>query len=106
MGLFTEALSVARSFETAFLQTTLLGQVSFCLSLPLIWNLFSNILRKLFHRGLNAPVVGKYPGLLLPVWRARLRYIFHGIEMIKEGYEKVVLVARNNQLPLLTLCTH
>ena len=105
MGLFMEMLSVAESFGAAFVQTTLLRQVSFCLSLPLIWTLVSNILRKFSFKGLNAPVVGKSPGLLLPMWRARLRYIFHGIEMIKEGYEKVVLVTRNGSIQLLTWCT-
>ena len=96
MSLLAELLSVARSFDAALLQKMLPSQVLFYLSLPLIWTLLSNILRKLFFRGLNAPVVGKSPGLLLPVWRARLRYIFHGIEMIKEGYEKVTLVTRND----------
>lgn len=106
MGLLTEFLSVARPFEAALLQTTLLGQVLFCLSLLLIWTFVSKSLQKLFFRGLNAPIVGKSPGLLLPIWRARLRYIFHGIEIIKEGYEKVALITLYNSFQLLTWCTH
>ena len=95
MGLLTEALSVARSLVAAFVQLTLLHQVSLCLCLPLIWTLASDVLQKFCSKGLNAPVVGKSPGLLFPMWRARLRYIFHGIEMIKEGYEKVALLTRH-----------
>lgn len=86
--------------------TTLLGQTLFYVSLPLIWTLISGLLRNLLFKGFNAPVVGKPPGLLVPVWRARLRYIFHGVEMIKEGYEKVTLVTPNNLFQLLTCYTH
>ena len=86
----------------AFVQMTLLRQVSFCLSLPLSWILASNMLQNFLFKGLNAPVVGKSPGLLLPMWRARLRYIFHGIEMIKEGYEKVALLTRYVPVEMLT----
>ena len=94
MGILLETLSIARSLWAAFVQTTFLRQVSFCLSPALVWVLLLNIVQKHFLKGLNAPVVGKSPGLLLPVWRARLRYIFHGIEMIKEGYEKVAMITR------------
>lgn len=102
MGLFTEALSVSRPFVTAFVQMTLLRQVSLCLCLPLIWTLVSDVLQKFSSKGLNAPVVGKSPGLLFPMWRARLRYIFHGIEMIKDGYEKVALLTRHTSMEMLT----
>ena len=105
MGISVEILRVARSFEAAFLQTTLLGQIAFCLSLPLIWTLISQLLRKLFSRGLNPPVLGKPSGPLLPMWRARLRYIFHGIDMIKDGYEKVALAISNKSVQLLTWWT-
>ena len=60
------------------------------------------MLQKFCFKGLNAPVVGKSSGLLFPVWRARLRYIFHGIEMIKEGYEKVALLTRHISIEMLT----
>ena len=106
MGLLVEALSVARSFVTVLVQMTLLRQLSFCLSLPLIWTLASNMLQKINFKGLDAPVVGKSPGLLFSMWRARLRYIFHGIEMVKEGYEKVALLARHFSIEMLTLGTH
>ena len=102
MGLLMETLSLARAFVAAFVRITLLRQVSFCLSLTLIWTLASNMLQKTLFKGLNAPVVGKSPGLLLPMWRARLRYIFHGIEMIKEGYEKVALLTRHVSIEMLT----
>ena len=102
MGLLMETLSVSRSFVAAFIQMTLLRQVCFCLSLTLAWTLASNMLQRCLFKGLNAPVVGKSPGLLLPMWRARLRYIFHGIEMIKEGYEKVALLTRYVSIEMLT----
>lgn len=102
MGFLMETSSVAQSFVAAFVQMTLVLQVSFCLSLPLIWTLASYMLQKFCFKGLNAPVVGKSSGLLFPVWRARLRYIFHGIEMIKEGYEKVTLLTRHILIEMLT----
>lgn len=37
-----------------------------------------------------SPVLAKVMGILqFLTWRARLRYILGGVEMIKEGYEKV-----------------
>ena len=101
-----ETLSVARSFLAAIVQMTLLRQVLCCLFLPLIWTLASNTLQTFRYTGLNAPVVGKSPGLLFPMWRARLRYILHGIEMIKEGYEKVALLTRHISIQMLTWSTH
>ncbi len=90
MGLLLETVAIANGLQAAFLQRTVFEQLILLFSLPLSWTLMSYILQETRFRSLNAPVVGKPSGPVLPIWRARLRYIFHGGEIIKEGYEKVI----------------
>ena len=90
MGLLIETVTIAKSLQAAFLQCTVFEQLILLFSLPVLWTLVSYVSQKTRFRSLNAPIVGEAPGLVLPIWRARLRYIFNGVEMIKEGYEKVI----------------
>ncbi|KAL8920331.1 MAG: hypothetical protein Q9208_006302 [Pyrenodesmia sp. 3 TL-2023] len=56
------------------------------LSLYLCILLAKSLLKQGQH---DVPVVGKNASFVLPVWRARIRHISHGVEMIKNGYLKV-----------------
>ncbi|KAL8804039.1 MAG: hypothetical protein Q9182_002830 [Xanthomendoza sp. 2 TL-2023] len=88
MGLLVQSTSIASRLWLFFSQTSILEQVILIFALPLSWYLASSARSFINHDGQNAPVVGKGAAVLLPIWRARLRYITTGVDIIHQGYRK------------------
>lgn len=84
MGLFIDSLAIFSSFD---LRVQLLSLVSL---------LLMGMSYSIFQRGkiatLSPQIVGKPTGIWFPTWRARLRYISKGTELIQDGYQKVPLL--------------
>ncbi len=89
MGLLVQSTGVARELWLFFAQTSILEQVILIFALPSFWYLASTAKSFIKHDGQNVPVMGKGAAIILPIWRARLRYITHGVDMIHKGYRKV-----------------
>lgn len=90
MGLLVEVMAVPLRLRATVSEAVLHQRLVLILALPLLITLFSPVIHRLLARNQDFPIVGKQSGLLLPMWRARVRYVFKGAEMIKEGYQKVV----------------
>lgn len=91
MGLLVNSTSIARELWLLFSQTSILEQVILIFALPFLWYLASSAKSFINHDRQNVPVMGKGAAIILPIWRARLRYITQGVDMIHEGYRKVGL---------------
>ncbi|CAO1598740.1 hypothetical protein XANCAGTX0491_002500 [Xanthoria calcicola] len=88
MGLLLQSTGIARELWLFFAQTSILEQVILIFALPSFWYLASTAKSFIKHDGQNVPVMGKDAAIILPIWRARLRYIAHGVDMIHKGYRK------------------
>ncbi|KAL8656994.1 MAG: hypothetical protein Q9226_002365 [Calogaya cf. arnoldii] len=88
MGLLLQSTTIASRLWLFFSQTSILEQVILVFALPLLWYLASSARSFINHEGQNVPVVGKGAAIVLPIWRARLRYISTGVDMIHQGYRK------------------
>lgn len=84
MGVFIDSLSIISSFD---FRIQLLSVV-FLLLIGISYSIFQR--RKIAT--LSLQIVGKPTGIWFPTWRARLRYISKGTEMIQDGYQKVSLL--------------
>lgn len=89
MGLLLDFVNVLTTTENRLAQFSVYGRLCLFSLLPSLlivaWYAFqtSRTMRS------RTPIVGKPSGFLLPTWRARLRYVFDGVSMIREGYQKV-----------------
>lgn len=70
-------------------QSSFLQQAILVFAVPSLY-LCISFAKSLLKQGQHdVPIAGKNASFVLPVWRARIRYITHGVEMIKNGYLKV-----------------
>ncbi|KAL8729321.1 MAG: hypothetical protein Q9166_004818 [cf. Caloplaca sp. 2 TL-2023] len=88
MGLLVESTTIAKELWLLFSRTSIIEQVILIFALPSLWYLASSAKGLLNHERQNVPVVGKGAAIVMPVWRARLRYITQGVDMIHKGYHK------------------
>lgn len=84
MGLFMDSFSVVSSFS---FRAQLLSLVSL-----LLMGMSYSIFQRSKTSTLSPRIVGKPVGIWFPIWRARLRYVSKGTELIQDGYKKVYLV--------------
>ncbi|KAL8814994.1 MAG: hypothetical protein Q9223_005832 [Gallowayella weberi] len=88
MGLLVQSTSIASRLWLFFSQTSILEQLILIFALPLSWYLASSARSFIDQDGQKVPVVGNGAAILLPIWRARLRYITTGVDLIHQGYRK------------------
>lgn len=84
MGLFIDSLSIISSLD---FRIQLLSVV-----ILLLMGMSYSIFQRRKINTLSPQIVGKPTGIWFPTWRARLRYISKGTEMIQDGYQKVSLL--------------
>lgn len=81
MGLFIDSFSIVSSFSFSI---QLLSLVSL-----LLMGMSYSVFQRRKATTMSPRIVGKPEGIWFPTWRARLRYIVKGTEMIQDGYQKV-----------------
>lgn len=91
MGFLFETVIVAKDVWLWLSGSSIRDQIILICALPSLCILVSifRSLSSLEHQ--HFPMVGKGKSILLPTWRARLRYITQGVELIKNGYLKASL---------------
>ena len=102
MDLLIRIVAVPFNIQAAVFEARFYPHLMLILALPLIWTSLLYIIKKMVAEDQPYPVVGKQPGLLLPMWRARFRYIFKGPEMIQEGYQRVAPATPDSRVPDLS----
>lgn len=97
MGFLFETTMVAKNVWLWLSGSSIRDQIILICALPSLCILVSIFRCSRSLERQHFPVVGKGESIVLPTWRARLRYITQGVEMIKSGYLKVSLHTQHLQ---------
>ena len=89
MGVLLDFVNVLTTIGNRLSQFSVYGRLCLLLLLPSLLIVSWYAIQTSRITRSRAPIVGKPSGYLLPTWRARLRYVFDGVSMIGEGYQKV-----------------
>ena len=89
MGILLDATSAVNQLWLLLSKTSFVGQIILTCALPSLWVLVGMLRTFRNPENRHVPIVGKGTSIVLPIWRARIRYINQGVELIKNGYLKV-----------------